>query len=245
MADISRFTDRARKVLSIADTHAATRKFTSVPPNCLLMAILEYDCVAQTALVNLGVRDKIYDMVKPVLGPTFEDPKNVERLKKFTAESERVLEFATECARKRQQGAAYYVGTEELLLAIAHCHKGWFDGITTVGAILQEISLLISGQQTVPVIETGETLTVRSEIVRFFARDGTAACTRSIWARYDWRDGQWELRIYRDKGLRDAYDLGKPAEAISADVADLVIKAVKKLSMMLSPPPEFDHGKRQ
>lgn len=85
-----------------------------------------------------------------------------------------------------------------------------------------------------------EQIDVRARVFRLFSRDGTAACTRSIWCRLDWRGDGWEISFYGTHTQRDAIQGVNQLQAIPWHVADLVAKAMSILKKIQAGP---DTGK--
>ena len=114
MAGMERFTQRARRVLSIAHQEAERAQNNNIGTEHLLLGLMEEDGgVAGRVLRELGmVTDRVREVVKRVTSPSSSfDPNRVE----LAAETQQVLEHAVEEARRLGH---HYIGTEHILLGL-------------------------------------------------------------------------------------------------------------------------------
>ena len=79
-------------------------------------------------------------------------------------------------------------------------------------------------------IEVGEQIDVRAKVFRLFSRDGTGACRRELWCRFDWTDSRWAVSFYKKFGQRDAVAGNEPMTSIPAALADLAAEALRRLA---------------
>lgn len=109
-----RFTDRARKIMALANQEAVRFKVPSIAPEHVLIGIThEGTGVAANALKNLDVdlRKLNFELVKLLTSPTPDKPAS----QTTSGQTKAIIEFAiAEC---RQLGHNH-VGTEHLLLGL-------------------------------------------------------------------------------------------------------------------------------
>jgi ATP-dependent Clp protease ATP-binding subunit ClpA len=110
-----KFTDRARKIIALAQKEAELLNHDNIGPEHLLLGILAAgDGVAVTALHNLDV-----DFQEVRNGIRRHAPKNIVQCPggplPFTLQAKRICEFAAEQARALGHP---YIGTEHILLGI-------------------------------------------------------------------------------------------------------------------------------
>lgn len=119
MAGMERFTQRARRVLSIAHQEAERmRKSTIGTEHLLLGLILEEGGVAGRVLRDLGLEpQRVIEIVERVSGFGQERNARIE----LSPGVQQVLEFAIEEARRMGH---HYVGTEHLLLGLIRSTEG-------------------------------------------------------------------------------------------------------------------------
>jgi predicted nucleotide-binding protein len=120
MAGMERFTQRARRVLSLAHQEAQRSHNSVIGTEHLLIGLMkEEGGVANRVLRELGLTsDRIREAVSSITSasPNF-DPNRVE----LGAETQQALEFAVEEARRLGH---HYIGTEHILLGLVR-----IDGI--------------------------------------------------------------------------------------------------------------------
>ncbi len=128
---LGRLTERAHKVLHLAQLEAQQLKHSAVGTEHLLLGLLrEGEGVAARALKNLGLDlNKTRDEIIKVIGEGDEIPSKEIT---FTPRAKRVLELANEEARRQ---GVNYVGTEHLLLGLLS------EGEGVGGRVLQKMGI--------------------------------------------------------------------------------------------------------
>ncbi len=114
MAGMERFTQRARRVLSIAHQEAERARNDNIGTEHLLVGLMEEEGgVAGRVLRELGMTlDRVREVIRRVTGPSSSfDPNRVE----LSVETQQVLEHAVEEARRLGH---HYIGTEHILLGL-------------------------------------------------------------------------------------------------------------------------------
>ncbi len=117
----SRFTDRARKVLRLADEEARRLRHEYLGTEHILLGLVkEGSGVAANVLINLGVdlqktRAEVENIIQ--VGPECIAGRKLPQ----TPRAKHVLQFAMEEARGLGHN---YVGTEHLLLGVVREHEG-------------------------------------------------------------------------------------------------------------------------
>jgi hypothetical protein len=111
---MERFTQRARRVLSLAQESAEKLKHNYIGTEHLLLALFrEEEGVAGRVLRDLGIQQRrIEDLIEELTGTTESKPKVALDLSPGT---KRVLELGVDEARKLGH---HYIGTEHLLLGL-------------------------------------------------------------------------------------------------------------------------------
>ena len=119
MAGMERFTQRARRVLSLAHQEAERLRQNSIDTEHLLVGLsLEDGGIAGRVLRDLGLEpDRIQHMVERISGFGQEVTGKID----LTAGVQQVLEFAIEEARRMGH---HYIGTEHLLLGLVRSTEG-------------------------------------------------------------------------------------------------------------------------
>ncbi|WP_062419622.1 ATP-dependent Clp protease ATP-binding subunit [Levilinea saccharolytica] len=116
---MERFTQRARRVLSLAHQEAERLRQNSIDTEHLLVGLsLEDGGIAGRVLRDLGLEpDRIQQMVERISGFGQEVTGKID----LTAGVQQVLEFAIEEARRMGH---HYIGTEHLLLGLVRSTEG-------------------------------------------------------------------------------------------------------------------------
>jgi len=119
VAGMERFTQRARRVLSLAHQEAERLRQNSIDTEHLLVGLsLEDGGIAGRVLRDLGLEpDRIQQMVERISGFGQEVTGKID----LTAGVQQVLEFAIEEARRMGH---HYIGTEHLLLGLVRSTEG-------------------------------------------------------------------------------------------------------------------------
>jgi ATP-dependent Clp protease ATP-binding subunit ClpC len=109
-----RFTERARKVLSLAQEEAEALNHRYIGTEHILLGLIrEGEGTAARVLLELGVDlDRVRQAVEYIVG---RSERTVSRDRELTAQAKRALEYAVDEAKKMSHS---YIGTEHLLLGI-------------------------------------------------------------------------------------------------------------------------------
>lgn len=118
MAGMERFTQKARKVLSLAHAEAEQFRQSLIATEHLLLGlIMEEDGVAGRVLRDLGIEpDRLRELVEQICGYGNHQTGKIE----LTTGVQQVLEFAIEEARRMGH---QYISTEHLLLGLARSNE--------------------------------------------------------------------------------------------------------------------------
>ena len=161
-----RFTDRARRVLVLAQQEARVLGHNFLGTEHLLLGLIrESDGVAAIALAQLGiglddVRDRVKDAIGPAdLAPTGSPP--------FTPRAKKVLELSL---REALQLGHNYIGTEHILLGLVREGEGVAANVLVgLGADLarvrEQVVQILSGQDP-SVLAEGQAIRQRPEAPR-------------------------------------------------------------------------------
>ena len=119
MAGMERFTQRARRVLSLAHQQAERMRHTAINTEHILLGLIEEDGgIAGHALRELGLEtERVQEMVERLAPIGRQETPALE----LSVGGQQVLEYAIEEAR--QQGHQF-IGTEHLLLALTRSTEG-------------------------------------------------------------------------------------------------------------------------
>jgi hypothetical protein len=143
-----RFTDRARRVLVLAQEEASLLNHSFIGTEHILLGLIhEGDGLAAQALESLGislqaVREKVADTIGPSgSGPTGSPP--------FTPRAKKVLELAL---REALQLGHNYIGTEHLLLGLVREGEGVAAQVlqsfgADLGTVREKVMELLVGYQ--------------------------------------------------------------------------------------------------
>ncbi|MBI4580217.1 MAG: hypothetical protein HY718_10975 [Planctomycetes bacterium] len=150
---LERFTDRARKVMALANQEAQRLNHEYIGTEHILLGLVkEGSGVGANVLKNLGADlPTIRNEIKKLVGPG-HDPTPILKLPQ-TPRAKRVLEYAIEEARRLDHN---YIGTEHLLLGLlreeASVAARVLTGLgVTLDAARQEVSgLLETGVERTP-----------------------------------------------------------------------------------------------
>ncbi|MDO5025382.1 MAG: ATP-dependent Clp protease ATP-binding subunit [Trueperella sp.] len=143
-----RFTDRARRVIVLAQEEARNLKHNYLGTEHILLGLIkEGEGVAAKALESLGISfDDVRDQVVEIIGEGQEQPSGHIP---FTPRAKKVLEYAM---REGLQLGHSYIGTEHLLLGLSREQDGVAAQVLVkLGADLprvrQQVTQLLSGYQ--------------------------------------------------------------------------------------------------
>ncbi len=135
MAGMERFTQRARRVLSLAHQEAERARQSNIGTEHLLLGLMDEEGgVAGRVLRDLGMTpDRVREVVQRVSGnPTLFDPNKIE----LSAETQQVLEFAVDEARRLGH---HYIGTEHILLALVRIESTGMEALRRLGVTADQI----------------------------------------------------------------------------------------------------------
>jgi len=119
LAGMERFTQRARRVLSLAHQEAERLRHTSINTEHILFGLIQEDGgIAGHALRELGLDpDRVQEMVERLAPMGLTEPAQIE----LSFGGQQVLEYAIEDARILGH---QFIGTEHLLLALTRSTEG-------------------------------------------------------------------------------------------------------------------------
>lgn len=150
MAGMERFTQRARRVLSLAHQEAERMHKDAISTEHILLGLIEEDGgVAGRVLRDLGLEsDRVREMTERISGPGESESKRLD----LTPGVQEVLEFAIEEARKMGH---HYIGTEHILLALVRSDQGYaMEVLKKMGISAEQIR-----RQTRRVLQEGSSQT--------------------------------------------------------------------------------------
>lgn len=135
MAGMERFTQRARRVLSLAHQEAERAKNNFIRTEHLLIGLMiEEGGVAGRALRELGLTtERVREMVKHVASPSEKfEPSHVE----LDMDTQQVLEHSVEEARRLGH---HYIGTEHILLGLVRVEGTAMEVLRRLGVTTDQI----------------------------------------------------------------------------------------------------------
>jgi ATP-dependent Clp protease ATP-binding subunit ClpC len=135
MAGMERFTQRARRVLSIAHQEAERALNNNIGTEHLLLGLMEEEGgVAGRVLRELGMTaDRVREVIKRVTTPSASfDANRVE----LAPETQQVLEHAVEEARRLGH---HYIGTEHILLGLVRVDSSATEVLRRLGVTSEQI----------------------------------------------------------------------------------------------------------
>ncbi len=142
-----RFTDRARRVLVLAQEEARLLNHNFIGTEHILLGLIsEGDGVAAKALQSLGIAlESVRDRVQETIGPASGPPSGASP--PFTPRAKKVLELSL---REALQLGHNYIGTEHMLLGLVREGEGVATQVlVTLGAELsavrQEVIQVLAG----------------------------------------------------------------------------------------------------
>ncbi len=135
MAGMERFTQRARRVLSLAHQEAERARQNSIGTEHLLLGLMDEEGgVAGRVLRELGMSsDRVREVIARITSgnPNF-DPNRIE----LAPETQQVLEFAVEEARRLGH---HYIGTEHILLGLVRVDSTALEALRRLGVTPDQI----------------------------------------------------------------------------------------------------------
>ena len=135
MAGMERFTQRARRVLSLAHQEAERARQNSIGTEHLLLGLMDEEGgVAGRVLRELGMTsDRVREVVGRISGSAANfDPNRIE----LAAETQQVLEYAVEEARRLGH---HYIGTEHILLGLVRIESTAMEALRRLGVTPDQI----------------------------------------------------------------------------------------------------------
>ena len=135
MAGMERFTQRARRVLSLAHQEAERARQNNIGTEHLILGLMDEEGgVAGRVLRDLGMTpERVREMVQRVSGSVTDfDPTHIE----LAAETQQVLEFAIEEARRLGH---HYIGTEHILLGLIRVESAGMEVLRRLGVTADQI----------------------------------------------------------------------------------------------------------
>src|SRR5512139_2796814 len=135
MAGMERFTQRARRVLSLAHQEAERSRSNNIGTEHLLLGLMEEEGgVAGRVLRELGMTsDRVREVIRRVTTSSSSfDPNRVE----LAAETQQVLEHAVDEARRLGH---HYIGTEHILLGLVRVDSTAMEVLRRLGVTAEQI----------------------------------------------------------------------------------------------------------
>jgi len=135
MAGMERFTQRARRVLSLAHQEAERARQNSIGTEHLLLGLMDEEGgVAGRVLRELGMTsDRVREVVARISGSAANfDPNRIE----LAPETQQVLEYAVEEARPLGH---HYIGTEHILLGLVRVESTAMEALRRLGVTPDQI----------------------------------------------------------------------------------------------------------
>src|SRR5512146_321950 len=135
MAGMERFTQRARRVLSLAHQEAERARNNFIGTEHLLLGLMDEEGgVAGRVLRELGMAsDRVREVVNRVTSSSASfDASRVE----LSADTQQVLEYAVEEARRLGH---HYIGTEHILLGLVRVEGTAMEVLRRLGVTADQI----------------------------------------------------------------------------------------------------------
>ncbi len=134
MAGMERFTQRARRVLSLAHQEAERSHRESIGTEHLLLGLIEEDGgVAGRVLRELGLE---LARVREMVGRVSMDGNSVSGKLELASDTQQVLEYAVEEARHLGH---HYIGTEHILLGLVRVEGSAMEVLRRLGVTADQI----------------------------------------------------------------------------------------------------------
>ena len=135
MAGMERFTQRARRVLSLAHQEAERARQNNIGTEHLILGLMDEEGgVAGRVLRDLGMTtERVREVVQRVSGGTANfDPNRIE----LAPETQQVLEYAIEEARRLGH---HYIGTEHILLGLVRIESTGMEVLRRLGITAEQV----------------------------------------------------------------------------------------------------------
>lgn len=169
-----RFTERAQKVLALAQEEAVRLGHNNIGTEHILLGLIrEGEGIAAKALIALGLGlEKIQDEVESLIGRGQEQPSSIA----YTPRAKKVIELSMDEARKLGHT---YVGTEHILLGLIREGEGVAARVlNNLGVSLnkarQQVLQLLGSSESVSPSHGGTSGNVNTPTLDSLARDLTA-----------------------------------------------------------------------
>jgi hypothetical protein len=208
---LERFTDRARRVVKLAEEEARRLNHNYIGTEHILLGLIrEGEGVAAKALESLGISlDAVRQQVEEIIGQGQQAPFDVIP---FTPRSKKVLELSL---RESQQLGHNYIGTEHILLGLIREGDGVAAQVLVkLGADLnrvrQQVIQLIAAQQQPGHLPPREGVPVTEVQARLDAIEGRLAAIDGLLTAVEQRVGirpdtaDLDEQIDRVRGERQA-----------------------------------------
>ena len=135
MAGMERFTQRARRVLSLAHQEAERARQNNIGTEHLLLGLMDEEGgVAGRVLRELGmISERVREVVQRISGISANfDPNRIE----LASETQQVLEYAVDEARRLGH---HYIGTEHILLGLVRIESVAMEALRRLGVTPDQI----------------------------------------------------------------------------------------------------------
>lgn len=135
MAGMEKFTQRARRVLSLAHQEAERARNNFIGPEHILLGLLDEEGgVAGRVLRELGLAtDRVREVIKTISSTSSDfDPNRVE----LASATQQVLEHSVEEARRLGH---HYIGTEHILLGLVRVESNAMEVLRRLGLTADQI----------------------------------------------------------------------------------------------------------
>ncbi|MBL8062446.1 MAG: ATP-dependent Clp protease ATP-binding subunit [Anaerolineales bacterium] len=135
MAGMERFTQRARRVLSLAHQEAERARQNNIGTEHLLLGLMDEEGgVAGRVLRELGMSsERVREVIQRISGSAANfDPSHIE----LAPETQQVLEYAVDEARRLGH---HYIGTEHILLGLVRVESTAMEALRRLGVTPDQI----------------------------------------------------------------------------------------------------------
>jgi predicted nucleotide-binding protein len=173
MAGMERFTQRARRVLSLAHQEAEQSRNNNIGTEHLLLGLMDEEGgVAGRVLRELGMTsDRVREVIRRVTTSSSSfDPNRVE----LASETQQVLEHAVDEARRLGH---HYIGTEHILLGLVRVDSTAMEVLRRLGVTAEQIRRqtrrVLNESAASGITQTPETFTYReiNQVLLIHGRD--------------------------------------------------------------------------